>query len=190
MAAPLSPLVGQSDFARLGRLTILLPHFDLRLTLVLGIEVEPPPSLQWWRRLSAVERMLTRWSSVRGESNLRTQTNVRSPKLRTFQSKVTRGCTRPLLPTQGGEVWRAEGCGGLAVALRTWTVVLLKAKGVGRARMSRWRIVPNELSLPPPRLPLSLPLRSPVVLLLLREEVRCHLHSSGNSSCSNHCKAY
>jgi hypothetical protein len=135
-------------------------------------------------------RTIRRWSSVRGESNLRTQTNVRGPKLCTFPSKVTRDCTWPLLPTQGGEVWRVAGCGGLAVALRTRTVVLLKAKGVGRARMSRWGIVPNELSLPPPRPPLSLPLRSLVVLLLLREEVRCHLHSSGNSSCSNHCKAY
>ena len=64
----------QSDFARLGRLTILLPHFDLRWTLVPRIEAEPPPSLQWWQRLSAVERMLTWWFSGRGESNLRTQT--------------------------------------------------------------------------------------------------------------------
>ena len=53
-AAPLSPGVGQSDCARCGRLTIFLPHFDLRLTLVPGIEAEPPPSFQWWRRLSAV----------------------------------------------------------------------------------------------------------------------------------------
>ena len=71
--APLSAVVGQSYFARFGRLTILLPHFDLRWTLVPRIEAEPPPSLQWWRRLSAVERMLARWSSGRGESNLRTQ---------------------------------------------------------------------------------------------------------------------
>jgi hypothetical protein len=38
-----------------------------------GIDAEPLPSLQWWQRLSAVERMLARWSSGEGESNLRTQ---------------------------------------------------------------------------------------------------------------------
>jgi hypothetical protein len=53
-AAPLSPVVGQSDFARLGRLTTLLPRFDPRQTLVPEIEAEPPPRLQW-RGLSAVD---------------------------------------------------------------------------------------------------------------------------------------
>ena len=74
-AAPLSPAVGQSDCARLGRLTTLLSHLDHRYTLAPGIEAEHPPCLQWWQRMSAVERMLARWSSGRGESNLRTQTS-------------------------------------------------------------------------------------------------------------------
>jgi len=38
-----------------------------------GDRAEPPLSLQWWRRLSAVERVLVRWSSGGGESNLKTQ---------------------------------------------------------------------------------------------------------------------
>ena len=50
---------------------------------------------------SAVERMLTRWSSGRGESNLRTQQNVHGPKFRTFPSKVTLFCTN-LPPSNPG----------------------------------------------------------------------------------------
>jgi hypothetical protein len=100
-AAALSPVVGQSDFARLGRLTTLLPHFDPRQTLVPGIEAEPPQTLQWWPRLSAVESTLARWSLGRGKSNLRAQTNVRHPKFRTFPSKVVRGLHPPLPSTPG-----------------------------------------------------------------------------------------
>ena len=79
----MSPVVGQSDCARCGCLTIFprLPRFDLRQTLVPGIKSEPPPSLQWWRRLSAVARMLTRWSSGKGgiefeDANKRPQSQI------------------------------------------------------------------------------------------------------------------
>jgi hypothetical protein len=98
-AAPLSPVVGQSDVASLGRRTTLLPRFDPRYTLVPGIKAEPPPNLQWLRVLSTVERMWARWSSGRGESHLRTH----GPKFRTFPSKVTRGLhqTPPSNPRVG-----------------------------------------------------------------------------------------
>ena len=98
-AAPLSPVVGQSDVARLGRRTTLLPRFDPRYTLVPGIKAEPPPNLQWLRVLSTVERMWARWSSGRGDSHLRTH----GPKFRTFPSKVTRGLhqTPPSNPRVG-----------------------------------------------------------------------------------------
>jgi hypothetical protein len=87
-AAPLSPVVGQSDFARLGCLTTLLPRFNPHYyTLVREIKAKPPPSVQWWRGLSAVKRVLVRWSSGKGESNLRTH----DPKFCTFSPKVTRG---------------------------------------------------------------------------------------------------
>jgi hypothetical protein len=63
----------------------LTPHHQVSLLL----------ASDWWRGLSAVERMLARWSSGRGESNLRTH----SPKFRTFPSKVARG----LQPTPPSE---------------------------------------------------------------------------------------
>ena len=104
-AAPLSPVVGRSDCARCGRLTIIAYRLPTPLRPPIdtgaGDRGGAPPSFQWWRRLSAVERVLTRWSSGRGESNLRTRTKVRGPKFRTFPSKSLGDCTRPLLPTQG-----------------------------------------------------------------------------------------
>ncbi len=49
------------------------------------------PSLQWWRRLSAVERMLARSSSGRGESNLRTRTNFLGLQISHFPVKSHSG---------------------------------------------------------------------------------------------------
>jgi hypothetical protein len=41
----------------------LIPLFPIISVRVPGIDAEPSPSLQWWLTLSAVERMLARWSS-------------------------------------------------------------------------------------------------------------------------------
>ena len=105
-ASPLSPVVGQSDFARLGRLTALLPHFDPRQTLVPGIEAEPPQTLRWWPRLSAVESTLARWSLGRGKSNLRTQTKGQQPQISHLSVKSHSGIASDpsLQPRVGSQV--------------------------------------------------------------------------------------
>jgi hypothetical protein len=83
-AAPLSPVVGQSDFARLGRLTTLLP---LRSSVDTGAGNrggDPAEFAVVAGTVGCRERMLARWSSGRGEPNLRTQ----SPKFRTASPKM------------------------------------------------------------------------------------------------------
>ena len=60
-----------------------------------------PPSLQWLRRLSAAERVLTRWSSGRGESNLRTRTKSPLPQISHLSVKSHSGL-HPTPPSNPG----------------------------------------------------------------------------------------
>jgi hypothetical protein len=57
--------------------------------------------LHWWRGLSTVERMLDRWSSGWGESNLKTNKLSVTQNFAPFRQSSLGDCTRPLLPTQG-----------------------------------------------------------------------------------------
>ena len=68
--------------------------------------------MQWWRRLSAVERvermLLTRWSSGRGESNLRTQTKCPLPT-QGWHTGLTKNVHVPK-GTRGHPTPRRVGC--------------------------------------------------------------------------------
>jgi len=79
------------------------------------------------RGLSAVERMMARWSSCRGESNLRTH----GPKFCIFSSKVTRG----LHPTQ------------LSFQPRGWNTGLTKSDHVPKG--TRGQLTPRGARCPP-----------------------------------------
>ena len=156
-------MVGRSDCARCGRLTIVASRLPtpLRPPIDTGAGDRgggPPPSFQWWRRLSAVERVLTRWSSGRGESNLRTRTKSPLPQISHLSVKSHSGIAPDpsFQPRVGSESGRTLGwcactvapllrhcCGGdvcwrPAISLPAQSNVVGE---VGRCEGVRWREV-------------------------------------------------